>query len=352
VVIRNEALERCLDGGAANFGAIAPNAMSYADDSLSQASFMSPVDAEEFCKDLELRGLQRNDVDPDFVVVSQNDQSVEPECKWLILFEWEDRLIGTLRGSTSRTVIAPQKSFDNVQHYSADEIAEKFEFVTRKDNVDTYRNKETGELVYSARRTETDDEIFKNAFDTVWQNKREIGHPAKTGDAKKEVLAAIDNLQKVVARNPDSPRAHLALGMAWYSVGKADNGIRSLRKANELDPEELIYLKELSGVLLSESFFEEALEYSRRAVVISPDSPDLLGNLGVTEILNQMPERAAVTLEKALKFEPNDQVNKNLRRIAAEINSGQRPQPNSLQELMKAPAQPKKKSLWARLFGK
>ncbi len=53
VVIRNDALDRVLDSGAAGVGEIAPNAMSYADDRLSQARFMSPVDAEEFAGPME-----------------------------------------------------------------------------------------------------------------------------------------------------------------------------------------------------------------------------------------------------------------------------------------------------------
>lgn len=353
VVIRNAALDKFLDGGAENFSSIAPNSASYGDDELSQASFMSPVDAEEFCKSLELRGLQRDSDEPDFVVVSQHDQSVVPACDWLVLFEWEERLIGTLRGSLSRTVIAPEKSHsDKIRHYSEEEIAEKFEFVSREDNVDTYRNKETGQLVYSARQTETTEEIFKAAFDTVWKNKREVGRPAITGQPAEEVKAAIEKLQKVYAAHPEAPRASLALGMAWYSIGNAANGIRSLRKAVEHGPEEPIYFKELAGVLLAESKFEEAAEIASRAVVLSPDDPELLGNLGVIELLNGQPERAKVTIDNALRFDPSDSINQMLQGVIADVISGARSAPKSLKELMKKPSKPKKKSFWSRLMGK
>lgn len=105
-MIRNDALDQFLDGGSGNFAAIAPNSMSYSDDRLSQASFMSPVDAEGFCKDLELRGLVRHKESPDFVLVQAHDKTFEPPCDWLVLFEYEQRLIATIRGSASRTVIA------------------------------------------------------------------------------------------------------------------------------------------------------------------------------------------------------------------------------------------------------
>lgn len=39
-------------------------------------------------------------------------------------------------------------------HYSAEEMERLFELVQRKDDIDTYWNKETGELTYHARVTE------------------------------------------------------------------------------------------------------------------------------------------------------------------------------------------------------
>lgn len=140
VAIRNDALDRVLEGGADNFDSIAPNAMSYSDDWISQASFMSSADAEEFAKKIELRGLDRGTVSPDFVIVQSHDKSIDPPCDWLILFEYEKRLIATMRGSDSRTVIVAaidaNYDADAVQHFSTVEIAEKFEFVERKGSID------------------------------------------------------------------------------------------------------------------------------------------------------------------------------------------------------------------------
>ncbi|MGB7325941.1 MAG: hypothetical protein WBD31_13785 [Rubripirellula sp.] len=161
VVIRNESLDRVLGDDGGKFETIAPNAISYGDDCLSQASFMSAVDAEEFAKSLELHGLERDVPNPDFVIVQAHDQSVQPDCDWLVLFEYEERLIATLRGNDSRTVIASELDADyrpnTVRQYSAEEIERLFVFVERKDSIDTYQHKETGELVYHTRKTETSD---------------------------------------------------------------------------------------------------------------------------------------------------------------------------------------------------
>ena len=219
VVIRNDALDRVLEGGSKNFETIAPNAMSYSDDCLSQASFMSPIDAEEFAKGLEMRGLQREQHDPDFVIVHSHDQTVEPPCAWLVLFEYEQRLIATIRGSDSTTVIATEHHPSDVRHYSAEEIAENFEFVERKDNIDTYREKSTGKLVYHARKTENAEEVFKRNFDVVWNLRREPGMPAKRGEEAEKIRNCIGNLQSLAAKNPDFANILFTLGMAWFAIG-------------------------------------------------------------------------------------------------------------------------------------
>ncbi|TWT30568.1 tetratricopeptide repeat protein [Blastopirellula retiformator] len=341
VVIRNDALERVLEDGAAGFAAIAPNAMSYGDEKLSQASFMAPVDAEEFAKLLELHGLDRSGDSPDFVIVQTRNQAVEPECDWLFLFEYEGRLIATLRGWDSRKVIAPADDSpfnpDAIQHYSDEEIAEKFEFVERKDGIDTYREKATGKLVYQARQSETPDEIFARAFETVWQLRREPGMPAKTGDEAAQVEDAIDELQPLAAKYPDAANVALALGMAWYTIGKEEKGQRQLVRAVELEPENTILHKELGAICLARKDYPVALDTAIKAVAVKPDDAELLGNLAVIQMLSGSVDQAEATIEHAVRLSPEDVVNRNVQGIIADVVSGNRKRPETLEEMMAPP---------------
>jgi tetratricopeptide (TPR) repeat protein len=353
VVIRNDALDRVLDGGAKGFDAIAPNAMSYADDYLSQASFMSPVDAEEFAKSLELRGLNRSATTPDFVVVQAHDQSIEPPCDWLILFQYERRLIATMRGNDSRKVIASaidgEYDPNAVRHYSAEEIARLFEFVERKENIDTYRKKETGELVYHTRITESPDEIFSRAFETVWRLRRAPGTPARNGHEASALSKPLSDLQSLVAKYPDVAKPSLALGMAWFAIGKANEARRHLERAAELDPTNTIILKELGGVCLDQGDFLSASQVVLKAVAIKPDDPELLGNLAVTQLLIGDRSKAQQTIAHALTKDANDSINCNIRNVIDDVLQGRRDNPKSLLDLMTP--QPKKKSFLFKLFG-
>lgn len=351
VVIRNDALARVL--GDDGFATIAPNAMSYADDCLSQASFMSPVDAEEFASGLELRGLNQNAENPEFVIVQAHDQSVQPPCNWLILFEYEQRLIATLRGNDSRTVITAAIDADydanTVKHYSAEEIERLFEFVERKDNIDTYRHKETGEFVYHTRKTETPDEVFSRALETVWQHRREPGTPAKSVDDVSALERAIADLQSLVAQYPKVANPSLALGMAWFAIGKANAARRQLDRAAELDPTNTIILKELGGVCLDQGDFVAASQAGAKAVAIKPDDPELLGNLAVSQLLGGNGSKAKQTISHALMLDPNDPINDNIRVMIDDVLQGRREEPKTLMELMTK--QPSKRSLLSKLFG-
>lgn len=353
VVIRNDALDRVLDGGSENFGSIAPNAMSYSDDRLSQASFMAPVDAEEFAKSLELRGLQRNGESPDFVVVQVHDQSIEPPCDWLLLFEYEQRLIATIRGSDSRTIFAAAVDADYdpdaVKHYSAEEIAEKFEFVERNGSIDTYREKATGRLVYNTRETESPDEVFAQAFKVVWNLRREPGMPTRRGQEASEIQATIESLQSLAAKNPDTAQVALALGMAWFAVGKEDKAQRQLKRAVDLEPDNTIMLKELAGVYLARNDFPNALDAATKAVAVKPDDIELLGNLAIIQFLSGDVVRAKTTIQHAIRLQPDDSVNGNVQAIIAAVVSGKRARPKTLEEMMRPP---KPKSWLLRLIGR
>jgi len=349
VIIRNDALNRVLDG--VGFEAIAPNSMSYSDNFLSQASFMSSEDAEEFARGLELRGLNRDQESPEFVVVHTHDQSVEPPCDWLILFEYERRLIATLRGNDSRTVIASANDADtdSVRHYTADEIERLFEFVERNDNIDTYRHKETGELVYHARNTETADEVFSRAFEVVWQLRREPGTPALSGNQASALKQPVADLQSLVAKYPDVAKTSLALGMAWFAMGNPDAARRQLDRAAQLDPENAVILKELGGLCLHQGDFDAAVKVAIRAVASQPEDPELLGNLAVSQLLAGDGSKAKQTVMQALKLAPGDAINRNLQNMIDDVLDGRRNHPKTLLELM-TPV-PKKKSLLRKWFG-
>lgn len=349
VVVRNDALDRCLEGGAEQFGEIAET-MSYSDGYLSQASFMSHVDAERLAKGLELRGLRRDGDSPDFALVHERDQSVEPPCDWLILFEYERRLIATLAGNKSRKVIAPATEHDpdSIQHYSQEEVDKYLEFVERNDSIDTYRHKETGQLVYCARHTETDNEIYDRVSELVWKHHRQPGDRSVADDVKPDLQSAIEELQGLASRNPDAANVALTLGAAWFAIGNSDRARKSLERAHELAPDSYGILKELGSIVLAQQDFASAVRFGLKAVSLEPDNIELLGNLAVSQLLAGETEKASQTIQHALKLNGSDAVNQNVAGVVEDVLKGRRPQPASLNEMMRPV---KQLSFWQRIVG-
>lgn len=350
VVIRGDALDRVLEDGRSGFADIAPNAMSYADGSLAQASFMATDDAEAFIRNLELRGLRRDVDPPDFVVVRQHDRSVEPRCDWLILFEYEKRLIASLRGDRSTTVIAPADDRHHgpgaAEHYTEAEVAERFEFVDREGGIDVYRDRVTGELAYHARSEATADEAFRAAFRVIWEHRREPGTPSATGRDAEAVRDAIGSLQSLSSKYPEVAKVSLALGMGWFAVGEHDRARRCLERAADLSPDDVPTLKELGSVCLVMADVSSALRVGRAAVAVCPDDVELLGNLAAVQLLDDDAAAADRTIRHALDIEPGDVVNRNIRRVIDDVRTGRRPRPETLDQLM-TPAEP---SSWWRWF--
>jgi tetratricopeptide (TPR) repeat protein len=338
VVIRNDALDRCLEGGAEDFHSIAPNAMSFGDGELSQASFMSSRDAELFRDKLVLMGLKHDEESPELVLVDAYNQTMNPHCDWLQLMEYKGSLIASLVGNHSDVVVAPE-SWDpdagpSLQHMSAEEVESRLEFVRRDERVDVYRDKETGQLLYSARLHETPDELFKKAADIVLNHLRHPGQPAPPEDVQVKIREAIGMLQQLARQEGDSWRLWFLLGKAWHAVERTSRSIKAYERAAAVaeEPEPVIY-KELAGILLEAGRTEQACVIGEKAVALRPDDVELLGNLSIAYLLNGRVEVAEKTLDHALSIDGDDATNRFLKFRIQAIREGRLRLPKTLAEL-------------------
>ena len=369
IVIRNDGLDRCLEGGASEFHSIAPNAMSFGDGELSQASFMSARDAEIFLQTLLLLGLRGDGESPEVVMVDAHHQSITPECDWLQLMEYNGNLIASLIGNTSNIVVAPEnwdpESGPTLKHMSAEEVKDRLQFVRRDDKVDVYRDKETGDLLYSARINDTPEEMYRVSASVILENMRHPGGPPLDEKAQEEVRSAIGTLQQLVTSHEDSWRLWFLLGKAWHSVGNPDRSIQAFEHANEYaeEPQTMI-LKEWAGVLLELGKTRAACDIGEKAVAARPDDVELLGNLAVAYLLDQRVETAEKTIAHAISIDADDETNSYIHAKIESVRAGLSPAPRSIRELegrststkkdrdpmTEKPNRIKKKSWFQRLF--
>jgi len=86
----------------------------------------------------------------------------------------------------------------------------------------------------------------------------------------------------VVAKNADSLRAHINLGLALAAAGRRDDAVQQYAEALRIDPRSAPARNNLGLVLRSQGRFEEAEAHFREVLRIDPDSAIGRENLGLT----------------------------------------------------------------------
>ncbi len=177
------------------------------------------------------------------------------------------------------------------------------------------------------------DMLFQQAGAIVTANLRNPGSSPAPAEAAIELQRAIEMLETVVERAPDSWRAHWMLGKAWHALGKSELAFVSLSKAFELEKQESVIPRELCGICLELGRGNEAVRVSEHAIGLEPQNPELLGNLAIAHLIDGKHKEAETTIDAALKQNQNDPVNQALRRIITEVVKGRRTQPRNLFDL-------------------
>ncbi len=157
LVIRCAAIDERYEGGWTQVWRDIPNATGVTDGELLRVGFMAFADVEEFALLLERRGMVYG---RDFMLVEQNDGPALP-CAWLetgiTTIEGMDGEVawGRLRGGkeppdTLRLHVPDgwERPFIG-QYRNADDGS--LEFLRREGNVEVYRDRETGQVVYAGR---------------------------------------------------------------------------------------------------------------------------------------------------------------------------------------------------------
>ena len=345
VVAKKEVIEPHLDSGAID----PPNATALSDDHIWRCSFMTRQDADRFLEQLVACELEvARGPDPAAVIVDEFEQEVEPYCEWLATGAWENAVIAWKAGSPPRTVVAREgwdpKVGSGLNRRSRADI-DKLEFVRLDGQTEVYRDPETGQELYVGRTTIPVEALFRTAAETIQAHCVNPGHSAVEGDAAAAVQEALTQLDQILTEHPDWWNALWFHGKGHVALGNLDAAYASLRHAYEVEREQEVIPRELAGVCLALGRFDEAVEVSQRAVTLRPDDAESLGNYAVSCILAARLEPARKAIDAALARAPDDSVNRTIEEILTDIETGRRPQPSSMEELMRPTPAPREPDL-------
>ena len=332
VVVKKETIEPLLQSGKI----AASNRMMVGDDHIVAFGFMAEADAIDFVSTLEEQGINATKgPDSDAVLTCEFHQQFTPYCEWLHLAKVKNTVIGFREGSDPSRLFAPE-NFD-LENGSGLVFSDKseLEFLRLEDNVEVYRNVNTGEEVFIGRTSTPTEALFQSAAETIRKHFRTAGQSPLSGTADKKVRAAIDDLMKVNIEAPDHWPNLFFIGKAHIALGQLEESRKWLERAAALESETESIYRELAGVYMELGEYGRAVETSQKGAVLKPDCAETLGNVAISLLLAGRTDAARKAIIAALKLKPQDKINLSIQHRIGEVESGIRPKPNSIRELSK-----------------
>jgi predicted aspartyl protease/Tfp pilus assembly protein PilF len=124
---------------------------------------------------------------------------------------------------------------------------------------------------------------------------------------------AYDHAARVIAREPESARAHALLGAALLGSGDFRLSVEEFRTALTFRDDEAIAVAGLAMIDFYENRIPQALTGLRRAAFIDPSEPDYIYNLGQVAARSERYAEAANAYEQFLRVAPKTDADRRAR---------------------------------------
>ncbi len=334
IIIRIDSIDRNFAGGVDGFQTVVPNSTFCADPHIARVSFMREQDAEQFKKELEHYHLSEPD---DFLTVRINMPFQEQILDWLSIARYEKATIAWLEGTEPTSIFAPEgwdPTEEPLRHYSQEELEERLEYLRSEDGVEVYRDKETGEEVFTARTKPRALQLFEEGVKLADPFIILDGRPPNETKGGTELNRAIEIFEQAVALEPEYWNAWWFLGKCWQALKNPAEALKAFKNsADTCGDDNPNVWREYMFECLNFGDADEGVRAADRAVEIAPEDDGLVSNQALAYLIAGRLKEAAVIAKKARKMNRRDPVTKNLQRMIKEVQRGKRPQPSTLPEL-------------------
>lgn len=120
-----------------------------------------------------------------------------------------------------------------------------------------------------------------------------------------EVMEQLTEFQKQAEADSENHQARIALGNAYYDMGRFDGAIQWYEEALSLMPDDVNVRTDLGTAYLYSGNPIKAVELYQRSLEIQPDHAQTLYNIGVTYLSTEKFPEALESLQKLLEFHPD-----------------------------------------------
>lgn len=129
---------------------------------------------------------------------------------------------------------------------------------------------------------------------------------------------AIKYFEIALAIEPNNYQSLFFLGKIYQRLGEYNKSLGLLEKAMQFEKENHYLPLEASLVAMHLNQLDKAIEYSNEGLRRKPNDFALLGNHSMNLLIAGKDQEAKENIEKAIKLNPTDEINK---RIQSKINS-------------------------------
>jgi len=144
---------------------------------------------------------------------------------------------------------------------------------------------------------------------------------------KRKLKKSIRQLEECLTMAPQHFQTMVFIAKAHQRMGEHQKAFAHLEKAYTIEPGNKIIPTEASLEAMHLQMLDKALFYSAAAVKLEENDVRLLGNHAMNLLIAAQDEEAKRTIEKALKLDPKDEVNRNVERMIKGVMAGIKERP-------------------------
>ncbi|UPZ13504.1 SseB family protein [Flavobacterium humidisoli] len=138
---------------------------------------------------------------------------------------------------------------------------------------------------------------------------------------------SIKDFKKCLEIIPEHWQSMILMSKALQRLEKHQEALEQLELAFKLELENHIIPMEASLEAMHLKDIEKAIFYSEESLKRNPNDFALLGNHAMTLLIAKNDQEAKETIDKAIKLQPNDSINKNVESIIIDVIAGKRERP-------------------------
>jgi Flp pilus assembly protein TadD len=152
---------------------------------------------------------------------------------------------------------------------------------------------------------------------------------------RRRLLKGARLLEQAANHEPPYGAASFMTAKVYERLGRYEDSLRWMRKAQFVAPDNLIVALELGAALSRQGLHAEAVTVLTAAVTLGPNDPRVHGNLGVSLLLSGDTEGSIAAFRNGTALEPDEPMNGRLLNLALAVLEGRKPRPTTEAEILR-----------------